>query len=218
MRMVFPHALAQTCAGLCPLREEGCHFIAERGKIVRLAARHKHVRAHPVQVSRCAVFQTAGARYSTLYAMQSPHGGSQLAQKVRDAMTGIPITLAPDRTLTDAARAMREYAIGCVLVALGEQLCGLVTDRDIVVRAIAESRDPAKVTLSDICTLDMAVVAPDDDLDYAITLMRTQSVRRLPVVEAGRAVGLVTIGDLAVARARDSMPTLAAIAAARPCQ
>jgi CBS domain-containing protein len=140
-----------------------------------------------------------------------------MAQKVRDAMTGIPITLAPDRTLTDAARAMRDFAIGCVLVAVREQLCGLVTDRDIVVRAIAESCDPSKVTLSDICSLDMAVVGPDDDLDDAIKLMRAQGVRRLPVVEYGRAVGLVSIGDIAVARPGDSMGTLAAIAAASVC-
>jgi CBS domain-containing protein len=140
-----------------------------------------------------------------------------MAQKVRDAMTGIPITLAPDRTLTDAARAMRDYAIGCVLVVVHEQLRGLVTDRDIVVRAIADSRDPAKVTLSDICSLDVVVVGPDDDLDDAIKLMRTQAVRRLPVVEDGRAVGLVSSGDIAVARPGDSMGTLAAIATTSSC-
>jgi CBS domain-containing protein len=137
-----------------------------------------------------------------------------MAQKVRDAMTGIPVTLAPDRTLSEAARTMRDFAIGCVLVALREQLLGLVTDRDIVARAIAESRDPAQVTLSDICSLDLAVVAPDDDLDDAIKLMRTRAVRRLPVVERGKAVGLITIGDLAVARPSESMWTLAAIAVA----
>jgi CBS domain-containing protein len=139
-----------------------------------------------------------------------------MAQKVRDVMTGIPITLAPNRTLSDAARTMRDFAIGCVLVTLREQLRGVVTDRDIVIRAIAESRDPADVTLSDICSLDMAVVAPDDDVDDAIKLMRTRAVRRLPVVEHGKTVGLVTMGDIAVARPRGGMWTLAAIAAAPP--
>ena len=138
------------------------------------------------------------------------------AQKVRDVMTGIAVALAPDRTLTDAARAMRDHAIGCVLVCLHEQLRGVVTDRDIVVRAVAESRDPATVPLSEICSLDLAVVAPDDDLDEAIRVMRARAVRRLPVIEGSKIAGLISLGDVAVERHRDSMWTLAYLAASPP--
>ncbi len=135
--------------------------------------------------------------------------------KVRDVMTGIPVVLQPEQTVTDAACAMRDFAVGCVLVA-GRRLHGVITDRDIVVRAIAEARDPATVPLSDICSLDMAVVGPDDELGDAVTIMRRRAVRRLPVVEGGRAVGVVSLGDLALEREWDASSALADISAAPP--
>src|SRR6266487_7047885 len=106
--------------------------------------------------------------------------------KVRDVMTGIPVMLRPDQTLADAACAMRDHAVGCVLVATGRHIRGVITDRDIVVRAIAESRDPAKVQLRDVCSVDLAVIAPDDDVADALLAMRRRAVRRLPVVEGRR--------------------------------
>ncbi|MGE5291165.1 MAG: CBS domain-containing protein [Micromonosporaceae bacterium] len=140
-----------------------------------------------------------------------------MSQKVRDVMTGIPITLAPDRTLSEAARTMRDHAVGCVLVAGCDEVRGVVTDRDIVVRAVAEARDPATVTLSDICSgPDLAVVTPDDDVDDAIKIMRACAVRRLPVVDGGATVGFMSLGDLAVDRRRDSMRTLAAVTTRPP--
>jgi CBS domain-containing protein len=139
-----------------------------------------------------------------------------MALKVRDVMTGIPVMLRPEQTLTDAACAMRDFAVGCVLVAGKRRLHGLITDRDIVVRAIADARDPATLALSDVCSRDIAVVAPTDDLDDAVKIMRRRAVRRLPVVEDGRAVGIVSLGDLALEPEGDAASALADISAAPP--
>jgi CBS domain-containing protein len=139
-----------------------------------------------------------------------------MAVKVRDVMTGIPVVLRPEQTVTDAACAMRDFAVGCVLVAGGQRLHGLITDRDIVVRAIAEARDPDTLPLSDVCSRDVAVVAPTDDLDDAVKIMRSRAVRRLPVVEDDRAVGIVSLGDLALEPDGDTASALADISAAPP--
>jgi CBS domain-containing protein len=109
---------------------------------------------------------------------------------------------------------MREQAIGDVIVLENNQVCGIVTDRDIVVRSVAEARDPAATTLADICSHAVRTVAPTDSVEQAVQLMRTHAIRRLPVVEDGRAVGLVSLGDLAVAREPDS--ALGEISAAPP--
>ncbi|MGE5288710.1 MAG: CBS domain-containing protein [Micromonosporaceae bacterium] len=134
--------------------------------------------------------------------------------KVRDVMTGVPVMLQQDDSLTQAARRMRDHAVGCVLVADGSRLRGLVTDRDIVVRAIAESRDPARVSVGEVCSGNLAWVSPDDDVDEAVTMMRRRAVRRLPVVEEDRAVGIVSLGDLALGG--DESAALADISAAPP--
>ncbi len=139
-----------------------------------------------------------------------------ITQKVRDVMTGIAVMLRPDQTLTDAACAMRDHAVGCVLVAVGDELRGLITDRDIVVRAVAESRDPAEVQLSEVSSLDIAVVGQDDDVADAFRIMRQRAVRRLPVVEGSRAVGMVSLGDLALEYAHDGASALMDISAAPP--
>lgn len=137
-------------------------------------------------------------------------------EKVRDVMTGIPVMLRPDQTVRDAACVMRDYGVGCVLVTVGGELRGLITDRDIVVRAIAESGDPARVRLSEICSLDMAVLSPEDDIADAFRIMRGRAVRRVPVVEGGRAIGMVSLGDLALEHAHDGGYALMDISAAPP--
>jgi len=89
-----------------------------------------------------------------------------------------------------------------------------VTDRDIVVRGLAEGMDPTNTPVSKVCSAELTVVSPDDTVDDAVNLMRDHAVRRLPVVEDGRAVGIVAIGDLA--RMRDGDSPLAAISSAPP--
>ena len=133
--------------------------------------------------------------------------------KVRDVMTAEPIVLQQDQTIADAAQAMRDTAVGAVLVVDGDRLCGLVTDRDIVVRAVAESAPPS-APVGPLGSPALLAVAADDDADDAARVMQAPAVRRLPVMEDGRIVGIVSIGDLAVSRGEDS--ALADISAAEP--
>lgn len=123
-----------------------------------------------------------------------------MSRRVSDVMTAAPQALPLDATLYDAARIMRDEGIGDVLVIYGGRLCGVITDRDIVVRAVAESRDTSLTPLGDVCTAELTTLGPDDDTATAARLMSEQAVRRLPVVDAlQRPVGIVSIGDLAVA-------------------
>lgn len=119
-----------------------------------------------------------------------------MAQKVREVMTPEPVALPLDAPLTEAARLMRDEGVGGVLVTQAGRLCGLVTDRDIVVRAVAEGRDLHGTRLDEICSAGVVTVGPDDEADTAARLMRERGIRRLPVVENGRAVGIVSIRDL----------------------
>jgi CBS domain-containing protein len=137
-----------------------------------------------------------------------------MPQKIRDVMTTDLVSLPATATLADAARQMKQHAIGDVLVADGDRLRGLVTDRDIVLRAVAEDQDPRTATLGDVCSSDLVTVAPGDAVEDAVQLMSERAIRRLPVVEGGRAVGIVALGDLAVER--DPKSALADISAAAP--
>ena len=130
---------------------------------------------------------------------------------VRDVMTTDPIVLATTTRVHDAARRMRESDVGDVLVEEGGTLRGIVTDRDIVVRAIAEGMDPDATTIGDCCTSELFTLEPDADADEAVQMMREHAVRRIPVVDDGTAVGIVTMGDLAVQR--DERSALADISA-----
>jgi CBS domain-containing protein len=134
---------------------------------------------------------------------------------VRDVMTSDPVTVSTDSTLDEAARLMRDRDIGPVLVVDADRVKGIVTDRDIVVRVVAEGTDPASVTAGTICSTDVATISPDDSVDDAVQLMQQRNVRRLPVVEDGRPVGIVAMGDLAV---EGELPesAMADISAARP--
>ncbi|HVH04480.1 MAG TPA: CBS domain-containing protein [Myxococcota bacterium] len=136
-------------------------------------------------------------------------------QTVRDVMTPDPIVLDLTATVRDAARAMRARDIGDVLVANEGRFWGILTDRDIVVRAVAEHAEaPGLCKLADVCTTDVECLGPDEDVMAAIRVMERSAVRRIPVVEEGRAIGVVTLGDLAVARDRESV--LGKISAAPP--
>jgi CBS domain-containing protein len=137
-----------------------------------------------------------------------------MAQKVREVMTSAPQALRPDQPLTEAAKTMREQGIGSVLVLDEGTLKGLVTDRDIVVRGIAENKDPDSTPIAEVCSADLVTVTPEDDTDTVVQRMREAAVRRIPVVEKGRPVGMVSIGDLAIER--DERSVLADISAARP--
>jgi len=119
-------------------------------------------------------------------------------QTVQDVMTTNVVFLPSETTLAEAARTMREQDIGDVVVADGPALTGLVTDRDIVVRAVAERFDPASTTIGEIVTKDLVTVRPDDSIQAAALLMRDHAVRRVLVCDDEKGlVGIVSIGDLA---------------------
>jgi CBS domain-containing protein len=119
-----------------------------------------------------------------------------MARLVREVMTPQPITLPLDAPLTEAARQMRDEKVGAVLITQDGTLCGLLTDRDIVVRAVADARDLTGTRLAEICSAGIVTVSPDECTDTALRLMLDRAVRRLPVIEDGRPVGIVSIGDL----------------------
>jgi CBS domain-containing protein len=127
-----------------------------------------------------------------------------MTQLVRELMTTGLVALAPDTPVRRAAQAMRENDVGDVLVVEDGQLRGIVTDRDIVVRGLADFEDLATCTLGDVCSDQLLTAAPDDEADAAIARMREAAVRRIPVVEAGRPVGVLSLGDAAVDRDPDS--------------
>jgi CBS domain-containing protein len=119
---------------------------------------------------------------------------------VREIMASDPICLPAQTTLRSAAEAMRDNDIGDVLVlGDGERVAGIATDRDIVVRAVAEGLDPSRATLAEVCSSDVLAVSPDDTIDDVVELMRSHAVRRVPVLEGERPVGIVSLGDLAFA-------------------
>jgi CBS domain-containing protein len=115
---------------------------------------------------------------------------------VREIMSPAPVCMASTESVSAAARAMKEHGIGTVLVASGGRLSGLVTDRDITMRVLAENRDPLTTRLGDICSGEPAVLGPDDDVAQAAWLLRDRAVRRIPVLAGGIPVGVVSIGDL----------------------
>ncbi|MGW2937568.1 CBS domain-containing protein [Streptomyces sp. NPDC001156] len=137
-----------------------------------------------------------------------------MAQHVRDIMTSQLVTVEPQASVTAVAQKMRDENIGIVLVTEGDELRGLVSDRDLVVRALAEGGDLEQKTVASACSDDLVTVAPDEELDRAVDLMREHSVRRLPVVEEGHPVGIVSIGDMAIER--DAQSALGDISAAKP--
>jgi len=121
-----------------------------------------------------------------------------MARTVNQVMTSDPRTVAPGDKLTEAARHMKEGDTGALIVVDGGSVTGIVTDRDIVVRAIAEGRDPSSTTVGDVATTSTITVSPDQSAQEAAQLMRDNDIRRIVVVHDGRPAGIVSIGDLAI--------------------
>ncbi|HWC09680.1 MAG TPA: CBS domain-containing protein [Acidimicrobiales bacterium] len=136
-------------------------------------------------------------------------------QLIEDVMTSFPKVIDADRPLTEAAAVMRDADVGDVIVLAGGTLHGILTDRDIAVRAVAAGRVPSETSVRDICTTNVAVLSPDDTVGDAVRLMREHDVRRLPVMVDGQPIGMVSLGDLpAVEGAAGSV--LADLSAAPP--
>jgi CBS domain-containing protein len=121
-----------------------------------------------------------------------------MAKSVRDTMTGSPHSIGASASVVEAARLMREKHIGSLPITDDEQLVGMITDRDIATRVVADAADPKTTSVGDVLSRDVISVEPDQDLDEALQLMARHQVRRLPVVENGRLVGVVAQADIAL--------------------
>lgn len=138
-----------------------------------------------------------------------------MPERVSELMTRDPVAMTNEATVQDAAVAMRDRDIGDVVVTKTDgSVCGIVTDRDIVVRAVADGADPAAMTLEAVCSHELISVSPDDPVAAAVKAMENHAIRRLPVMDNDTLVGIVSIGDLAVER--DPNSALADISAAPP--
>ncbi|MGH3259520.1 MAG: CBS domain-containing protein [Streptosporangiaceae bacterium] len=132
--------------------------------------------------------------------------------KVRDLMTPGPIGVDYHQSIAEAARTMRDWGVGAVLVTKDEVVHGLVTDRDLVVRAMAESMAPDE-PVGPLSSSDLVGVSADEDAEVAVRLMREHAVRRLPVIDDGQIAGMVSLGDLALEA--EPASALAAVSQAR---
>jgi CBS domain-containing protein len=121
-----------------------------------------------------------------------------MAKSVRDAMTEDPRSIGASAPVVEAARLMREQHIGSLPITEDEQLLGMLTDRDITTRVVAESADPEATSVGDVCSRDVITIEADKDHEEALKLMGRHQVRRLPVVENGRLVGIVAQADIAL--------------------
>jgi CBS domain-containing protein len=121
-----------------------------------------------------------------------------MAKRVRDTMTRNPRSIGTSVPVVEAARLMREEHIGSLPITDDEQLVGMLTDRDITTRVVAEAADPKATSVGDVYSRDLISVEPDNDLEEALQLMARHQVRRLPVVENGRLVGIVAQADIAL--------------------
>jgi CBS domain-containing protein len=120
-----------------------------------------------------------------------------MAKTIRDLMTPHPVSVDEKATLREVAAVMRDENLGDVIVRRQGEVGGIVTDRDIVLRAVADGEDPNRLLAGDICSGDLVTLSPDDSIDQAAQTMVDAAVRRVPVMEGKEAVGIVALADLA---------------------
>jgi CBS domain-containing protein len=137
-----------------------------------------------------------------------------MARSIREVMTADPRTVETGATVADAAREMRDGDVGSVVLIENGSVAGIVTDRDIAVRVVAEGRDPDATRVSEVATTPAVTLTVDQSVDDAIRLVREQDIRHIVVVQDDRAAGIVSLGDLAIER--DTGSALADIASEPP--
>ncbi len=122
---------------------------------------------------------------------------------VKDVMTTNVVKIDGNMKVLEAAKLMKEKHVGCLIVTFGERPIGIVTERDLVSRVLAESFDPSKILVSDIMTTPLFTISPEENLEKAADLMVKYQVRRLPVTDNNRLVGIITANDFAKILARE---------------
>jgi CBS domain-containing protein len=122
-----------------------------------------------------------------------------MAKTVRDAMTSDPCTIDADKDVAYAAKMMKDEDVGVAPIVEGDQLVGVLTDRDIAIKVVAVGKDPKLTKVRDVASTNVVTVDPHQDLDDALRLMGKHQVRRLPVVEEdGKVVGILAQRDVAL--------------------
>jgi CBS domain-containing protein len=137
-----------------------------------------------------------------------------MADTIREMMTPDPVTVDESATLRNVAVLMRDKDLGDVVVTRGGRVGGIVTDRDIVVRAVAAGEDPAGMLAGDICSRDLTTVPPEATVEEAARMMGDAAIRRLVVMDGDEPVGIVSLGD--IARHQDPRSPLAELSAEPP--
>ena len=137
-------------------------------------------------------------------------------QRIADVMTRNVVTCSDSDTVEQAAQAMRDNDVGDVVVTSNGQLAGILTDRDVVIRAVADGANPAQTTIGEIVTGNLVTATPEESVGDVATRMADASVRRIPVVDGGEVVGIVCLGDLA--EEKDPNSVLGEISSAPPNQ
>jgi signal-transduction protein with cAMP-binding, CBS, and nucleotidyltransferase domain len=137
-----------------------------------------------------------------------------MSKKLRDVMNTELVELDAEISAVDGAKQMRDRGIGNVLVTEKDELRGIVTDRDLVVRCLADGQDPKTTRLGQLCSLDLVTLPEDSTVGDAVKMMSERGVRRVPVVKGKKAVGIVSLGDLALSQDKNS--ALGQISAAQP--
>jgi CBS domain-containing protein len=121
-----------------------------------------------------------------------------MANTIREAMTSNPCTIDTNQSIAYAAKMMRDEDVGVAPIVEGDKLVGVLTDRDIAIRVVAEARDPETTTVAEVASKELVTVDPQQSLDEAMRLMAKHQVRRIPVVEEdGRLVGVLAQADVA---------------------
>jgi CBS domain-containing protein len=156
--------------------------------------------------------ETAAGRVPAQSSPGGPSHDGTATATVADIMTPAPVGVYYSQTIGETARIMRDTQIGAVLVVDDGQLSGMVTDRDLVIRGLAEGEGPDS-PVGPLCSADLVGVAAEARIGQAEQLMREHAVRRLPVISDGQVVGIVSIGDIAIS-AHDETP-LAAVSQAQ---
>jgi CBS domain-containing protein len=127
-----------------------------------------------------------------------------MGKTIRDVMTSNPCTIDADKDVAYAAKMLRDEDVGVAPIVEGDQLVGVLTDRDIAIKVVAEGKNPQTTKVVEIASKDIVTIDPQQDLDEALRLMAQHQVRRLPVVEEdGKIVGIVAQADVAL-QANDS--------------
>jgi CBS domain-containing protein len=120
-----------------------------------------------------------------------------MGKKITEVMSSNPCAIEANQPVAYAAKMMKDEDVGLAPIVEGDRLVGTLTDRDIVTRVVAEGKDPQSVSVREVASTDLVTIDPEQDLDEALSLMASHQVRRLPVVEGGRLVGVVAQADVA---------------------